>query len=364
MRPRRLFAGVAAAAVVITSAHGPRAIQGSPGLPNHLTDQQFWDLSASLSEPAGSYPSENLVSNEIDYQKVFPALLDRRPPGGVYLGVGPEQNFTYIANLQPRLAFIVDIRRGNRDLHLMYRALFELAADRADFVSLLFSIPRPGGLTGASSAAAIFAAFSRQKSSETAYRANLARITSLLIETRHWPLSADDVRGVETVYESFYRFGLMISYESAQGTGARSVLGSLKPQPGAYAALMRGTDARGDARSYLSSEDRFRTVRDLQIRNLIVPIVGDFAGQKALRAVGDWLRARSGTVATFYVSNVEDYLRGSKAWPAFCQNLAALPATDRTAVISTSIPAASRPTVGPPRTIAIGEFAAGCRGER
>ena len=79
---------------------------------------------------------------------VIPELLGRRrSPGGVYLGVGPEQNFTYIAALKPKMAFIIDIRRGNLHLHLMYKALFELSADRAEFVSRLFTKKRPAGLT-------------------------------------------------------------------------------------------------------------------------------------------------------------------------------------------------------------------------
>ena len=181
--------------------------QGGPALPEQLTDGEFWQVVTSLSEPAGSYPSENLVTNEIDFQTIVPALVDRHPPGGVYLGVGPEQNFTYIANLQPRLAFVIDIRRGNRDLHLMYRALFEVAQDRAEFVSLLFSIPRPSGLTTASTAADIFAAFDRMKKSESAFRANLERVKALLTTTHRWPLAADDLRGIESVYESFYTSG-------------------------------------------------------------------------------------------------------------------------------------------------------------
>ena len=69
-----------------------------------------------------------------------------RATGGAYIGVSPEQNFSYMAALQPRIAFILDIRRENLDLQLLYKALFELSADRADFVSRLFSRPRPAGL--------------------------------------------------------------------------------------------------------------------------------------------------------------------------------------------------------------------------
>ena len=59
--------------------------------------------------------------------------------GGVYMGVGPEQNFTYIAAIRPAMAFIVDIRRQAVMQHLMFKAMFELAKDRADFISLLFA---------------------------------------------------------------------------------------------------------------------------------------------------------------------------------------------------------------------------------
>ena len=75
---------------------------------------------------------------------VAAALSERAKPGGVYLGVGPEQNFTYIAAIRPKIAFITDIRRGNLQLHLMYKALFELSADRAEFVSLSLHEASPG----------------------------------------------------------------------------------------------------------------------------------------------------------------------------------------------------------------------------
>jgi hypothetical protein len=55
--------------------------------------------------------------------------------------VGPEQNLTYIALTAPQLAFVVDIRRDNALLHLLYRALFERAGSRAEFVALLLGRP-------------------------------------------------------------------------------------------------------------------------------------------------------------------------------------------------------------------------------
>ena len=116
------------------------APQAPAGLPERLSDQEFWALSQDSSEPGGFFRSAditNLTSNEVGMQHVIPDLVARVKPGTVYLGVGPEQNFTYMAALRPPLAVIFDVRRGNLDLQLMYKALFELAADRADFVSLL-----------------------------------------------------------------------------------------------------------------------------------------------------------------------------------------------------------------------------------
>src|SRR4051794_24774933 len=107
-------------------------------LPSKLSDREFWRLAVDSSEPDGYFRSDNLTSNELLYQRVIPDLLARtRPGGGVYLGVGPEQNFTYIAALKPVMTIIFDIRRGNMLVQLMYKALFELSSDRADFIGKL-----------------------------------------------------------------------------------------------------------------------------------------------------------------------------------------------------------------------------------
>src|SRR5687767_9735913 len=112
-------------------------------LPASLSDAQFWKLSGDLSEPAGSFRSENLVGNEQTHQYVLSELRQAARPGGVYMGVAPDQNFTYIAAVRPRIAFIVDIRRGNLLQHLMYKAVFAMSQDRREFISRLFSKPRP-----------------------------------------------------------------------------------------------------------------------------------------------------------------------------------------------------------------------------
>src|SRR5262249_59628120 len=116
----------------VASPHGRAGAAES--FPTQLSDQAFWNLIERFSEPNGSFRSDNLLSNELHFQQVIPELTRRVKPGRAYMGVGPEQNFTYIAALKPSIALIVDVRRGNLDLHLFYKALFEMSADRVEFV--------------------------------------------------------------------------------------------------------------------------------------------------------------------------------------------------------------------------------------
>jgi hypothetical protein len=308
-----------AVAVTASVAWTPRP-RGAETLPERLTDQQFWRLVTDMSELNGTFRSDNLLSNEMWLQAVIPQLTRIAKPDRVYMGVGPEQNFTYIAALRPRMAFIVDVRRGNLDLHLMYKALFELSADRAEFVSRLFAKPRPDGLDANSRANEIFAAVMKVDSSEAVYKANLKAIQDHLATKHGLALTPEDLAGIEYVYHAFFEFGPAIQYSSTGSFGGRY-------QP-TYADLMAATDAGGQPHSYLASEDRFAFLKDLESRNMLVPVVGNFAGPRAIRTVGAYLKEKSAMISAFYLSNVEQYLRQDGLWSAFCGNVAALPLDD------------------------------------
>jgi hypothetical protein len=305
------------------------AVTSAGVLPVRLSDQDFWTLVTTLSEPGGSFRSDNLLSNELRLQYVIPDLLRTVPRGRAYIGVGPEQNFTYIAAVQPSIAFIVDIRRGNLQLQLMYKALFELSSDRVDFVSRLFSRKAPDGLPPTAPAAQIFDAFAAAEPSDVLYDRNLKAIGAQLSGKHGFPLSQDDLKGIEHVFHAFYAFGPAINYSSSDSEGAASTL-NYRPT---YAELMSATDSEGHPRGYLAADDAFAFVKALESRNLIVPIVGDFAGPRALRAVGAYLKARSAVVSAFYVSNVEQYLRVERVWGSFCGNAARLPIDDASTFI-------------------------------
>ena len=147
-RQRRLIVALLAliACVGALSLHY-QSRAAAESLPERLTDKAFWQLVDDMSEPNGYFRSDNFLSNELAFQRVIPELQSTLPAGGVYVGVGPEQNFTYLAALHPKIAFIVDIRRGNLHEQLLYKAFMELSSDRADFLSKLFARPRPEGLS-------------------------------------------------------------------------------------------------------------------------------------------------------------------------------------------------------------------------
>ena len=317
-RPRLALAGLALIAVVARPA--PEALWGAlpVELPAQLTDAEFARLSQSFSEAGGTFHSDNFISNEGRFQDVIPELVARVKPDGVYVGVGPEQNFTYIAAVRPRLVFIVDIRRGNLHEHLLYKALFELSPTRADFLSRLFSRHRPNGLTPTTSVEDLFAAYRTVPASADLYRSTMSAVFDRLNRVHRFALPQEDLDGIEYVFRSaFYKEGPELGY-ALTGSGRVGAVPS-------YADLMSMTDQAGKQWSYLSTEDRFAFVKSLHARNLIVPVVGNFGGAKALRSVGAYVRRLNEKVNVFYLSNVEQYLRQDGIWQTFCANVASMP---------------------------------------
>src|SRR6478752_2009836 len=211
-RSRYLLPGVAL--LFATSGTPPLRAQQSAAkeIPTKLTDSSFWQLVSDFSEGGGFFRSDNFVSNETMFQWVIPELLRTTKPGGAYLGVGPDQNFTYIVALKPKISFIFDIRRQNMLTHLMYKVIFEQSSDRADFLSRLFSRPRPPKTDTSMTANALFAAFSASPPDSVAFRRNIAAIRDRLIKYHGFRLSDDDVRTISYVYEAFVSAGPDLTY--------------------------------------------------------------------------------------------------------------------------------------------------------
>ena len=311
--------GASSRTTTVTRAAQP-APSAAPEIPARLSDSTFWRLITDLSEPSGFFRSDNFVSNETSFQYVIPELERSIRPGGVYLGVAPDQNFTYLIALRPRIAFIVDIRRQNMIHHLMYKAMIEMAPDRAGFMSLLFARPRPKGVDGDASPEALFNAFANVPTDTVQFAANLAAITQWLTKHHAFALSAADLQSLDYVYRAFMTAGPDITYAFPNGGGR-----GFGRWP-SFAQLMLESDGQGNNHAYLASETNFQLLKDLETKNLIVPLVGNFSGDKTLRTLGNYLRDRGATVTVFYTSNVEQYLfQQGDDWQRFYANVATLP---------------------------------------
>jgi hypothetical protein len=135
----------------------------------------------------------------------------------VYLGVGPEQNFTYLVALQPKLAFIIDIRRQNMLEHLLYKALIERSATRVEFLSRLFARKPPPDLGANPSVEALFEAYEHAPAAGELFQQNLQVVKDQLTERHGFDLSSDDLKSIEYVYRAFYEGGPDLNYSFLSG---------------------------------------------------------------------------------------------------------------------------------------------------
>ncbi len=280
---------------------------------------EFAALVERLSESGGYFDSDNLVSNETSYLHVLGALRREGVRGGAYLGVGPEQSFSYIAESRPAIAFIVDVRRDNLLLHLLMKAMFMSARNRVEYLSMLYGRPAPPSL----------AQWDDRTLEEVllhvdavrvdpAHQARVHRRLMEQVEGFGVPLTGEDRATLQRFHEEFAASGLNLRFRS-RGRGVRASYPTARE-------LYLATDLEGAPGSYLATEERFRTVQALQRVGRIVPVVGDLAGPRAVRAIGEYLREQGQAVSLYYLSNVEFYLFRADTFGAFVENVRTLPA--------------------------------------
>jgi len=141
----------------------------------------------------------------------------------------------------------------------------------------------------------LFGAYRSVDPDSNFYDENLRSVIDRLSSLHKFPLSEADKASISRMMNTFRTAGPY----SLTGSGDKNV---------SYAQMMTATDLMGRQQSYLASEESFKIVQQLQKQNLIVPLVGDFAGDKAIVGIGRYLKDRNATVSVFYVSNVERYL--------------------------------------------------------
>jgi len=292
----------------------------------------FAQTIARLSEPNGYFDTDNLISNESSYLQVVPELARQSVHGGAYIGVGPDQNFSYIAATRPQIAFIIDIRRDNELLHLLFKALFKLSRNRAEYLSLLAGRTPPADADGWRTATIDRIATYVEEAKPVDPNALRAKVDRALRETGV-ALSEKDLKTIAGFHEQFIRGGLSLQFQS---TGR-------PPQWNypTYRDMLVDTDPAGKQSNFLGTEEAFQFVKGLESRDLIIPVVGDLSGPSALVAIGKLLASRGEPLTAFYTSNVEFYLYREGTFPKFVANLRQIPHAPNAVIIRSNFRFAS-----------------------
>jgi hypothetical protein len=322
--PKSTILAIILIATVLLTAWQPISHQSKS--PENLSASEFSRLIREFSETGGFFRSDNFTSNETAYLTIVDKMRQLNATGGAYIGVGPEQNFTYIAKIRPRIAFIVDIRRQAMIQHLMYKAVFHLSPNRVQFLSRLLSrqLPKENVPSANASSAELVNFFDKLPGDDSTYDANLAAISKVIKEEFQFPLSEEDQKSLDYIYKNFRNEGLNISFRIGRSGGG--YFPTLKD-------LIGQQDQNGKTGHFLAVAEDYDFVRSLHRKNLIIPIVGDFSGKKALAAVGDYLRKNGLTVTAFYTSNVEQFLFDGGSFTAFTDNVRKLPINERSLFI-------------------------------
>jgi hypothetical protein len=300
----------------------PSCVDFSEPGASSLEDVEFSRLIHQISEEGGYFWSNNYISNETSYLHVLDDLEKHEVKGGVYIGVGPNQNFTYVAAIRPELAFIVDIRRQNLLEHLLFKVLIEKSESREDYLSRLLGRPLGVRFSASTPLPEIVTALEAAPPDEAFFREQLSQAEIELRAIPELALTEPDFEEIRQIHGEFFRQGFEIKYDSWRSF----FFPSLKE-------FILETDLNGQNRNWLASVEGFEYVREMQRTNRIIPVVGDFAGEQALRRLGRVLEARGATVSAFYLSNVEFYLFRQRKWPAFVENVRELPTDEHSVFI-------------------------------
>lgn len=304
-------------------------------VPEAIPGDEWVALVDSLSEPGGFFDTDNLVSNESSFLNVLGPMRRLGVYGGAYVGVGPDQNFSYMAQQRPVLAFILDIRRDNLLQHLLFKALFHEADTRVEYLSLLLGVAPPSPADGfdwtGAEVDAILEWVRQAPGGEGTDEADAARERVLdRIDGFGLSLDDDDRATIRRFHDEFVRRGLGLRFTTL-GQPAR-------PFYPTFGDLLAARDLSGEAGSYLASRDDFAYLKALQEANRVIPVVGDLAGPRALRAIGDEVRRRDLVIRAFYVSNVEFYLAGDGTFERFARTVAELPMDEFSVLVRSVFP--------------------------
>ncbi len=290
-----------------------------------VRDTAFANAFARLSEAGGFFDTDNLISNETSYLHVAPRLEALGVRGGAYIGVGPDQNYSYLALIRPEVAFLIDIRRDNALQHLLFKALFVQAPNRLAFLCLWLGCRAPPRNMTTDRPVLELLAWVDSTRLDQASASRVRAETARLIAAFGIPLDTRDRETIERFHAEFMRAGLGLRFSSF-GRGNESQYPTLR-------RLILERDLEGAMRSYLAREDDWRFVRDLHVQGRIIPVVGNLAGPQAFPGLARELRARGVGLSALYTSNAELYVWRDGGFAEFAQSVSRMPLAPSAVII-------------------------------
>jgi hypothetical protein len=291
-----------------------------------ISIREFKLLMTGISEPEGYFDSDNFISNERAYLRIIPDMKKQNLRNGAYIGVGPDQNYSYIAAVRPQIAFIMDIRRQNALQHLYFKSLFQLSDTPANYLERLFGkqltvSPRKMEMHKISN----LLKWIDQAPANSRYGKEKEAEAIRIIRSWDAGLSEADFAAIHRIARAFMDNGPELKFTSFNRAP--------KYYYPSYRQLLEETDSEGIQTNYLADEQAFQFIKKLHNENRIIPIVGDLAGSRAMLKIGEELQRRGLTLTCLYVSNVELYLFGRENWNSYIDNLGRLPSAPNACLI-------------------------------
>jgi len=267
-----------------------------------------------------------LVSNELGHQNVILGLQQYTNCNGIYIGIGTEQNFSYIAVTRPSFAFIVDNRKENQNLHYLFKACFELASSRQEYLSILFSKPLKND-AGLKSLRDLVHYFLKIEGDIYYFNRNWDLLCKKIQKYRT-NLSDNDLDQIYSMYRDFFEYNLFLRTRN----DLTSWQGWLYPT---YRDFLLATDQNGRNWNFLNDDWQFQRLKTMQTNNLIIPIVGDLTGEQSLSTIAEFAKKRRKSITTIYISNAEQFIFEEKLFDQYMNNIKNLPKNSSSLLIRT-----------------------------
>ncbi len=286
------------------------------------TDNNFSNIIKQLDDPpTGPSSADNLMTNEDSIASIVDQISKEVPKGQVYLGVGPDQNYSLMAQVEPSYGFILDYRKKNQLLHLFQKALVEISADQQTYLENFWGRNFPELPLGLNDLENRLKTIAHQPVNESLLQSTKEKVRKTISK---WNLLNE---------QEFQEIATIQSRLAGPGPDARFLALKMYPTLG---SLITMPSRSGQPSHWLGSEPSYACIRRLHVSSRILPIVGDWAATGSIRRLSGYLKSNQLQVGCIYMSDVEFFLLRGGLFQKYIEKLAELPLHPDSRIIRTS----------------------------